>query len=225
MDWTQQVDNYCERTDFSYWSEPVNAVTNAAFLIAALLAYIVAARLGRERDPGIIALLIILTAIGIGSYLFHTHATGWAGAADVIPILLYILTYIFLATTRFFDLAWWWGLAAVVLFFPYAAGVLSGLSPLTGDLNGSIGYIPVPILITLYALALWRKHPGTAQGLLIGVAILTLSLTFRTVDEAVCNALPLGTHFMWHILNGAMLGWMIVVMARHPRTPIDAAQT
>ncbi|MEL7215701.1 MAG: hypothetical protein AAGJ96_07195, partial [Pseudomonadota bacterium] len=79
-------------------------------------------------------------------------------------------------------------------------------------------------LITLYALALWRKHPATAQGLLIGVAILSLSLTFRTVDEAVCNALPLGTHFMWHILNGAMLGWMIVVMARHPRASVQPAQ-
>ena len=30
------IDAYCERTDASYWSEPVNAVTNAAFLIGRL---------------------------------------------------------------------------------------------------------------------------------------------------------------------------------------------
>jgi hypothetical protein len=25
----------------------------------------------------------------------------------------------------------------------------------------------------------------------------------------------LGTHFLWHILNGVMLGWMIHVYIRH----------
>ena len=34
MDPLRFIDAYCERTDPSYWSEPVNAVTNAAFLIA-----------------------------------------------------------------------------------------------------------------------------------------------------------------------------------------------
>ena len=36
MDLMQAIDGYCERTGPEYWSEPVNAVTNAAFLIAAL---------------------------------------------------------------------------------------------------------------------------------------------------------------------------------------------
>ena len=35
MDLTQQFDGYCERVDLTYWAEPVNAITNAAFLIAA----------------------------------------------------------------------------------------------------------------------------------------------------------------------------------------------
>jgi hypothetical protein len=38
----------------------------------------------------------------------------------------------------------------------------------------------------------------------------------RTIDGAVCEAVPLGTHFLWHILNGIMLGWMIEVWRRHP---------
>jgi hypothetical protein len=36
VNWSEQIDAYCERTDFSYWSEPVNAVTNLAFLVAAV---------------------------------------------------------------------------------------------------------------------------------------------------------------------------------------------
>jgi aspartyl-tRNA(Asn)/glutamyl-tRNA(Gln) amidotransferase subunit C len=31
--------------------------------------------------------------------------------------------------------------------------------------------------------------------------------------------IPLGTHFLWHILNGIMLGWMIEVYRRHMLAP------
>jgi hypothetical protein len=35
MDLTQAVDIYCERTDASFWSEPLNAATNIFFIAAA----------------------------------------------------------------------------------------------------------------------------------------------------------------------------------------------
>ena len=44
MDWFRAVNGYCERTDASYWSEPLNALTNAAFLIAAALCWRITAR-------------------------------------------------------------------------------------------------------------------------------------------------------------------------------------
>jgi hypothetical protein len=37
--WSTPLDLYCERTDLSFWAEPVNALSNAAFLIAAAFAY------------------------------------------------------------------------------------------------------------------------------------------------------------------------------------------
>ncbi|MBT6284482.1 MAG: hypothetical protein HOI96_04805, partial [Rhodospirillaceae bacterium] len=50
---------------------------------------------------------------------------------------------------------------------------------------------------------------GTA--LLMAAAIFAASLTFRTVDAPICAAVPIGTHFMWHLLNGCVL--FIVVRA------------
>ena len=41
-----------------------------------------------------------------------------------------------------------------------------------------------------------------------------VSLFFRTIDAAVCGAFPTGTHFLWHLMNGAMLWWMIRVLVR-----------
>ncbi len=212
MNWMRQLDNYCERIDFTYWSEPVNAVTNAAFLIAALICW----RLQRQRaDFGAWVLTLILAAIGIGSYLFHTHATRWALMADVLPIQIFILTYLYFATHRFLALPRWAATAALVLFFPYAYGTAYAVGSVTGPLNGSIGYIPVAILIALFGLLMLTRHASTGRGLLIGAGILAVSLFFRTIDEAICPSFPLGTHFLWHILNGTMLGWMIYVLHRH----------
>jgi hypothetical protein len=36
--WSTPVDLYCERTDPSFWAEPINALSNLSFLLAAWLA-------------------------------------------------------------------------------------------------------------------------------------------------------------------------------------------
>ncbi len=41
--------------------------------------------------------------------------------------------------------------------------------------------------------------------------MLTVSLVLRSLDAPLCAANPLGTHFLWHLLNAVMLGWMIEV--------------
>jgi len=215
MDWFREIDNYCERLDASYWAEPLNALSNASFLVAALVCWRL---IGDRRDPGARLLTLTLAAIGVGSFLFHTHAQAWAALADVLPIQAFILIYVYLATVRFFGLPRWSGLVAVALFLPYAALVSRGIAALVGPLNGSVGYAPVPILIAAYAAALRTRAPETARGLAIGAGILVVSLAFRTVDAAVCPALPIGTHLAWHLLNGVMLGWMIIVLLRW-RTP------
>ncbi|MHA3978898.1 ceramidase domain-containing protein [Halovulum sp. GXIMD14794] len=212
MNWTQQVDNYCERLGPGFWAEPLNAITNAAFIIAALVVWAI---LGGKRDPGARVLTVILFAIGVGSFLFHTYATRWAGAADVLPILLFILVYIYLATRRFFEQGILGGAFMVALFFPFSWAVTLLVGSVTGPLNGSLGYVPVPVLILIYAAILWRGAPLTARGLAIGAGILLLSLFFRSIDEAVCSVVPIGTHFLWHSLNALMLGWMILVLHTH----------
>jgi hypothetical protein len=219
MDWFRAVNGYCERTDAGYWAEPVNALSNAGFVIAGVLAWRLSA-----GDRGARLLAAVLVLIGVGSFLFHTHAQVWAALADVIPIQAFILIYLGLATVRFLALPWWAGVVAAGLFVPYAAVAARGVGAVFGPMNGSAGYVPVPVLIAGYAAVMWRRAPETARRLLIGSVILGLSLVFRTVDEAVCPVFPVGTHFVWHLLNAAMLGWMILVLHRHRAVnPAEAA--
>jgi hypothetical protein len=79
------VDAYCERLDASFWSEPVNAATNAGFLLAGVLLWRVVAQrraLGKTIASSVRSLPWLLGLIGLCSFLFHTVATVWAGLAD-----------------------------------------------------------------------------------------------------------------------------------------------
>lgn len=211
MDWTRAVDNYCERIDPGFLAEPLNAVSNAAFVVAALVCW----RLyGHRRDPGALVLMAVLVLIGIGSFLFHTVAQVWAGVADVLPILAFIVIYVHLATTRLLGLPVWAGVIAAAAYAPVSAAVSGAIGTLTGPLNGSLGYVPVLLLIGGYALALVARRPATARRLGIGAGLLAVSLTFRTLDAPLCPDWPQGTHFLWHLLNGTLLGWMIATLVR-----------
>ncbi len=211
MDWTQTIDAYCERTDPSYWAEPLNAVTNAAFLIAAA---VMLPRLRGQDLPLGMAMVVILAAIGVGSYLFHTHATAWAATVDVVPIAVFILLYVFAANLHYWRWPLWGAILGTLAFFPYAALTVPIFQSLP-FFTISAGYWPVPLLIGAYAYLLRGRAPATARGLAIGAGILSLSLVMRSLDEPLCDAIPMGTHLWWHVLNGLMLGWMIEVYRRH----------
>ena len=209
MNWTEAIDAYCERTDPSFWAEPINAVTNLAFVVAGLLMWRRCA--GLPLTGRILA--AVLVAIGIGSFLFHTFAQPWAGLADVLPILAFIVIYIFAANRDFWGFSLLPALLLTLLFVPYAVLTVPLFQRLP-FLSISAEYWPVPLLIGVYAWLLWRRQPATARGLAAGAGILTVSLVVRSLDGPLCMAVPLGTHFLWHLLNAVMLGWMIEVWRR-----------
>jgi len=200
MDWSEPVDLYCERTDASFWSEPVNALSNAAFLVAAALALDLWRR-GDRKDWPALALIVIVAAVGVGSFVFHTVATRAAILADVVPIGVFIYGYLLLALRRFLHLR---VIVAAPIVVAYAAGAqaLSALAP-ARLLNGSIGYLPA--LAALIAVAVAAREQGTRRSLGLAAVVFAISLAFRTADIALCPQFPLGIHFVWHVLNAVVL--------------------
>ena len=214
--WSQQIDIYCERMGPQFWAEPVNAITNGAFLIAAALVFTVLRRDGRlEAGTGL--LLALLTAIGIGSFLFHTVATRWAALADVLPIMLFILAYLALTMRRGFRLNWWWAGGITLAFLPASFAVSSLVGQLAGGtLGGSSGYVPALLALLIAGGWLWARGVRDGQWLLAAAAVFVASITLRTLDQPLCQATPFGTHFLWHVLNAGVLGLLIWALARMP---------
>lgn len=206
-DFFAAVDHYCERIDPSFWSEPLNAVTNATFLVAAAYAFVLWQR-AEKRDGPSLWLITVTAIVGIGSFLFHTFANRWSLLADVIPIAVFIYSYFLLALRRYLGL----GLVAAILITAAFAAFNMNFDRIwfavigPYSLNGSIGYLPAAMaLVVVGGSALSKSSTEAGRGLLLAAATFALSLTFRSVDEAVCTAFPMGTHFLWHALNAAVL--------------------
>ncbi|MGH8617964.1 MAG: ceramidase domain-containing protein [Burkholderiales bacterium] len=194
------LDLYCERLGPGLWSEPLNALSNAAFFAAAWAVWCRARRADRP-DGSAMLLIALIAAIGIGSTLFHTFATRWAAWLDTLPILLYQFVFLWLylrhaarastATT-----------VTILAIFLAATLAVRALPPL---FNGSLAYAPA--LLFVLGLGFYhRRHAVRERWLLLGAAgVFLLSLAFRTADRAMCEWAPVGTHFLWHLLNGAVL--------------------
>jgi hypothetical protein len=213
--WTR-IDLYCERTDGSFWSEPLNALTNLAFLVAAIL---IANRVRRERgrlrwDTALLAALTAL--VGVGSFLFHTFATVWGRWLDLVFIAAFIYVLLTLSLVRVAGLRWHGVLAGLVLYAVVERAVLAAVPP--GALGGSLLYLP-PVL-ALAALAGYARHRAdpAAPGLAAAVGVFAVAIAIRTLDLPLCRAWPTGTHFLWHLLTA----WVLYLAATAVLAPRGA---
>ncbi len=198
---------YCERADPSFWAEPLNALSNGAFLLAALAGFVLLRR-GGQRDWPAGVLVGLVFAIGIGSFLFHTMPQRWTLLADVVPIQLFAFFYFALALQRFLGLSPIVAGLGTLAFLAASLGLSAALAPwLPPAARGSAGYASFALALFGVAAALrWRNSAGATAGL-IGAAglVFALSLTLRSLDGAVCPQVPLGLHWAWHLLNATVL--------------------
>ena len=209
--WTTPVDLYCERTDASFWSEPLNAITNAAFLIAAYAAFRIWQDRARQDRP-VLLLIGVVVLIGLGSFAFHTLATRGAVLLDVIPIAVFIYGYLALALRRFFRLPLLW-VAFVLVGFAGASVLMGRLLP-AGFLNGSGSYLPA--LAAMVVVGLLLHASDTGRRVLVAALVFSASIALRAMDHDLCEAFPIGTHIGWHCLNAIVLFLLLRAAILHP---------
>jgi len=196
------IDLYCERVGPGLWAEPLNAFSNLVFLLAAFALWRLLRRDRLRRSPSSLVLIGLIATIGVGSFLFHVFAGPATLLADVIPIFLFQLTFLVVHSRRVLRLAGWKTAALLLLFFAASWGCAS----LPREwLNGSLSYGAALIFVLGFGIehALsGRREPGL---LLAAAALFALSLGFRSIDLAICDVFAVGSHFVWHLLNGAVL--------------------
>ncbi len=213
------LDGYCERAgDPALFAEPLNAVTNLFFILAAVLAARAIMRLPPAplRDRADMWILVAaMFSIGIGSGIWHMHPTGATVLMDVVPIGIFINVFLLAALRRLFGLSWrrvlcWWGLYWVLS--------IAGQRYLPPDMfHGTVMYLPAYAALVGMIFGLARRDRDTAKTFMLVTTAFSLSLILRTVDLEICPQLPIGTHFLWHTLNAWVLWRLLMVLVTRQR--------
>jgi ceramidase len=245
MTFGEHVFHYCERgTNAALWAEPINAISNAGFFLAALIAWqLLLWRPREERSPDHFLLVGLVFLIGFGSLAFHLYADEGTALADIIPIGLFMVVYLGFALNRFLSVPPGWTVLLVVGFVALAAlagqvqcweggiGVpgpdIAGAKPC---LNGSVAYLPALGALIIVAMLLGERHHKAAPYVAWAAVIFTVSVILRSLDMSFCDRVVIdgrqvGTHFIWHLLNAVVLFLLLVASLRAGPVAAAAAES
>lgn len=178
--------------------EPWNALSSLAIVLPGI--YWLRYTMYRWRHyPVLFICSVLLLLNGVGSTLFHAlRSSVWLLWLDVLPALLMNLIIVL-----YFSWLWlrslWRVLLVVALFFLFVW--LSAVF-LAGSWYVNTQYLIRGIFIFTPTLGLlWRTRWLAWQDLAWAALFLLFSLIFRILDKVEIMWLPMGTHFLWHVLS------------------------
>lgn len=205
---------YCERTGDQLFGEPLNAISNIGFFIAGwfLLRLYQRQKSATGSIPHVATLIALVFIIGAGSLLFHAVGTMWAAIFDVIPIAFFIFFYLYAFARNLLGLnrlrAWGLLLCLVGVNIAYKFYVFRAM-------DGYVSYIPTFFFLAgLCVFMLIQRHPSALR-ILVATTLALVSLYCRTIDRDICNALPIGTHFLWHGFNALVIYILVRELITH----------
>ena len=209
MSLSQSIDIYCERVSPEVFSEPINFFTNLAFWVAFFLLF---KKYNKKNYEHVhlriysLILIFLVFIIGTGSFLFHLFGNLWSLLADTVPIMIFIILYLYLA----------------IRFYLEQTQVISAFSIfLFLFLNYSLSYFGIEeissYLMALFSMLIvaciaYRKNKrDISYGLFLSSLIFMVSLGFRQLDLFTCAQFSYGTHWIWHILNSILLYTLVIL--------------
>jgi hypothetical protein len=197
---------YCEQPIYQAFFEPINTITNLAFMIAGIVLFIQLKKRNILDVKGIYfsALLVI---VGLGSFIWHLYRTDLTVMLDSIPIALFVLSYLFFYILQMTK-NWFLRIGLFLSFFGYMILLTKALSGLDNQwllTNGGMQYLVALSFFVVLQIFNRYWYPGLIKPSFIVVLLFALSIFFRQTDLLVCEYIGFGTHFMWHILNGVVL--------------------
>ena len=197
------VEAFCERRSASLLDEPLNQATNLVFLLACVL---LVRRVVQLRGEGRVvpfsaqALIALICAMAISSAVFHMSALRWAGVSDAMAVRLFAIG--FSACYLRWLLGWSWlrvGLLAPAIMV--LAVLVPGGLPLA-QLYGAAPLLPGALGLVLFSAVLALRGDPAWRTLAAAAASFAVAMVFHRADRPLCDVLPTGTHFLWHLFSG-----------------------
>ena len=195
----------CERVSASWYAEPLNTISNFGFLYVAVMIYRYYHKhedLERRWIWDIHALTFLTFIIGVNSIMFHMFPTPITELMDTIPIVMFIMIYFTSILFRIGRVNLFQGIICLVAFVGFSHMLVHQFPR---ALNDSIGYLSSMIALVVIAVYLHLKARPSSTHFMMAAIIGITSLFCRAIDRELCGMFPLGTHFLWHMLNATLL--------------------
>ena len=196
---------YCESSS-GFFQEPLNAITNLAFLIAAFFIY-KKIRKNKIKKPEYYFALFFVISLGLSSFFWHSYGNNLSFGLDFFLAGLFVLTAGFILVNNVIKNRFLTG--SIILSFAFVGWILSSFLPSFNAINY---YLAGAILLIILLIWMRIKLGKSINKFLIVILILGFSLVLRSIDLAVCNFFPVGTHFLWHLLNALAIYLAIVFL-------------
>lgn len=149
-------------------------------------------------------LAILLAAIGGGSGLWHFWRTPVTLVLDVIPIFLFLGTFLwFLLDQQRLQFK-----TKIIVTAAFIVTAIGGpaLVSLLAPLGSGGGYMFALLFAFGVNIYLFAKDSRQGWHFLITLVLFAFSLSFRQFDGAVCDLTgTIGFHYLWHTLNAIVL--------------------
>ncbi len=204
---------YCGRYGSGLFDEAQNAFSNVAFLLGAWFAYRAWKQSG-SSDTALLALVLLLAAIGLGSFTFHSFPTPITLYIDLVPIQLYILAVLAYTLHRVLHCGWRTSALVVLGFFLIRQAWIIAVPQ--GLLGGGVTHVPTLLALLVFVAVLARRGLPVWRYLVAGAGCYVAALLVRSWDVPLCSAFPLGLHWVWHILT-ALAATVVLVGLIHTR--------
>ena len=196
-------------TDLSRFPvEPWNTASNLIFLVIVIV-MARKTRLNWRVHPLLVGGLPILLIGFIGGTLFHaTRSRSLWLVMDFVPIFVLSVA----AALRLWRSISGNYVRASIALLLAALGprALAALLQLPFHYQISVGYSGLALAILLPAFWESRRRQWSGAPLLIATTVAFIgAVFFRSIDRAGVALLPMGTHFLWHILGGVSV-WCLM---------------
>jgi len=197
---------YLETSDGRFPVEPFNTYSNLIFLV--LIVYWGIKVYRNPRQHQFLAWMLPIIGISyIGGTVYHaTRSHEFWLRLDWMPIMLLCAVLVIYFIVKLVK-SWWQRVLLITILL--GASFLLRILPIPSGLRISLGYIITAATI-LVPLAWYLVKTKGKNIIYIAVAFLIFSVAifFRSIDLHQ-NFFPMGTHWLWHLLGGIAVHFLI----------------
>lgn len=197
---------YCEwLTNLAH--QPFNTVSNAVFLISAYLSHRIISQ-SKERGWSVQLLPFSIAFIGLSSAFWHHYNNSIGDIADTRAIGFFVLLLSIILIKRITPKT------SIQLAGLVSTLIISLWLEQLPYLNGSLVYLFLFSVLGFAIFILSKKGQATLLPGVVAILLLLIGLVSRIIDPSLCEYIPIGTHFVWHLLTAAAAYFIVLSLMK-----------